>query len=69
MVMEKYGYGPPRSRQPGYGGVTGPHMNLDNFVSACVGVHKMCELHNDCSPQGQPRMSRDAFLKAVLSLP
>jgi hypothetical protein len=68
MVMDKYGDVPSRNRRPGFGGVP-PHMNLDGFVSACVGVHKMCDLHRDCSPQGQPRMSRDAFLKAVLSLP
>ncbi|KAF8465603.1 hypothetical protein DFH94DRAFT_782869 [Russula ochroleuca] len=61
MVMEKYGDAPPR-----FGGVVpAPHMDLDQFVSACIGVRKMCDLHRNCSP----RMGRDAFLIAILSLP
>jgi hypothetical protein len=67
IVMRKYGDVPAattRHRQP-----VEPQMDLDHFVCACVSVREMCGLYDDCSAEGQPRIDRDAFLRAILALP
>ncbi|KAH9991375.1 hypothetical protein BJV77DRAFT_538943 [Russula vinacea] len=68
MVMKKYASAPAahtQHRQPD----PGPQMDLDHFVCACVSVQKMCKLYDDCSADGRPRISKNAFLRAILALP
>ncbi|KAF8466473.1 hypothetical protein DFH94DRAFT_780873 [Russula ochroleuca] len=70
MVMNKYGVLPSRNRQVGYGGVsTHPQMYLDHFVRACLVVQHTCYLYDTCSARGRSQISRDDFLKVVMSIP
>jgi hypothetical protein len=61
---------PSRNRQVGYGGVsTHPQMYLDHFVRACLVVQHTCYLYDTCSARGRSQISRDDFLKVVMSIP
>src|SRR5260370_7680902 len=59
-----------RNHQPGHGSIPArPQLDLDGFVCACVIVKNMFELYERCSVGGRSRISRDEFLRAVISLP
>lgn len=62
---------PPRNRYPGY--PLPPQMDMDHFICACVVVEQMWGLYDSFtagSPGlGQAPMTRDDFLKSVISLP
>jgi len=75
MIVKKYGS---RNRLPasGYGNVQvqhqvqhRPQMDLDQFVCASVVVREMCDLYEKCKAGGRTQISRDEFLRAVISLP
>jgi hypothetical protein len=76
MLMNKYGIAPPPNQHLGFAPLRRVQMDLDHFVCACVVVRQMCDLHDRCTGggsgapgQGQPQVSRDEFLEAVISLP
>ena len=46
-----------------------PQINLDQFVCACIIVQQMCQLYDQCSGYGASQISRDDFLRSVISLP
>jgi hypothetical protein len=60
---------PPRNRGPHYGAPPPPQINMDRFVCACVVVRQMCQLYDQCSGNGAAQISRDDFIKAVITLP
>jgi len=74
LLVKKYAAAPPpRNRGPHYGAPPPPppppQINLDRFVCACVVVRQMCQLYDQCSGYGAAQISRDDFIKAVISLP
>ncbi|KAF8495964.1 hypothetical protein F5888DRAFT_1707925 [Russula emetica] len=70
MTVRKYEIALSRNQHPGYGGISPrPQLDLDGFVCACVVVRSMFELYERCSAGGQLQISRDEFLRAVISLP
>jgi Ca2+-binding EF-hand superfamily protein len=68
-LVQKYASTSPRSRGPQYGPPAPPQINLDQFVCACVIVQQMCRLYDQCSGHGSAQISRDDFIRAVISLP
>jgi len=44
-------------------------MDLDGFVCACIVVRSMFDLYEKCSARERTQISRDDFLRAVISLP
>jgi len=69
MLMTKYAV--PAPSRPGYPRPL--QIDMDHFICACVVVQQMWELYDNCIAGrpglGQTQMSRDDFLKAVISLP
>ncbi|KAI0290697.1 hypothetical protein BC826DRAFT_529110 [Russula brevipes] len=75
LLVKKYGI-PPRNGPPSYGHPPRLQLDLDHFLCACVVVQQMCALYDSCNPGGQadqgsgsPTISRDEFIRAVISLP
>lgn len=69
ILVKKYAVVPPRNRGPHYGPPPRPQVDLDHFVCACVVVRQMCQLYDQCSGHGSAQISRDDFIRAVISLP
>jgi len=71
LLVKKYAAAPPsRNRGPHYGAPPPPpQIDLDRFVCACVVVRQMCQLYDQCSGYGAAQISRDDFIKAMISLP
>jgi Ca2+-binding EF-hand superfamily protein len=71
MLVRKYGV-TSRNRPTGYGNVPVQprlQMDLDQFVCASAVVRQMCDLYEKCKAGGRSQISRDEFLRAVISLP
>jgi len=69
FLVKKYGDPPLRNRGPHHGPPSPPQIDLDHFVCACVVVRQMCQLYEQCSGYGAAQISRDDFIRAVISLP
>ncbi|KAH9046326.1 hypothetical protein EDB83DRAFT_2677154 [Lactarius deliciosus] len=69
ILVKKYAIAPPPSRGPHYGPPARPQIDLDHFVCACIVVRQMCQLYDQCSGYGQAPISRDDFIRAVITLP
>ncbi|KAH9010825.1 hypothetical protein EDB84DRAFT_1541807 [Lactarius hengduanensis] len=69
ILVRKYAIAPPPSRGPHYGPPARPQIDLDHFVCACIVVRQMCQLYDQCSGYGQAPISRDDFIRAVITLP
>jgi hypothetical protein len=69
LLVKKYATAPPRNRSHYGGPPPRPQIDLDRFVCACVVVRQMCQLYDQVSGYGASQISRDDFIRAVISLP
>jgi len=73
MLITKYGVVPPPPRNWHPSRPLPLQMDMDHFICACVVVQQMWGLYDTFTAGrpglGQTQMSRDDFLKAVISLP
>ncbi|KAI9452872.1 hypothetical protein BJY52DRAFT_891179 [Lactarius psammicola] len=69
ILVKKYAVALPPARGPHYGPPARPQLDLDHFVCACIVVRQMCQLYDQCSGYGAAPISRDDFIRAVISLP
>ncbi len=60
---------PTPNRVPHFGPPDRPQLDLDHFVCASIVVRQMCQLYDQCSGYGAAPISRDDFIRAVISLP
>ncbi|KAI0273222.1 hypothetical protein BGY98DRAFT_998793 [Russula aff. rugulosa BPL654] len=70
-LVKKYGIIPSRNRGPfgQHHNQPRPQMDLDHFVCASVVVRQMCDLYERYKGGGESQITRDDFLKSVISLP
>lgn len=66
-IMKKDNKAPSRIWQAGHG--VPAQMDLDHFVSVCIGVRQTCDLYEMYIAGGQTQLSRDDFLRTVIPLP
>jgi len=69
LLVKKYASAMPRTRSHYGAPLPRPQIDLDRFVCACVVVRQMCQLYDQCSGYGAAQISRDDFIRAVISLP
>ncbi|KAI9443910.1 hypothetical protein H4582DRAFT_1044364 [Lactarius indigo] len=69
ILVKKYAVAPQPTRGPHYGPPARPQIDLDHFVCACIVVRQMCQLYDQCSGHGAAPISRDDFIRAVITLP
>jgi len=69
LLVKKYAAAAPRTRGYQNGPPPRPQIDLDRFVCACVVVRQMCQLYEQCTGYGAAQISRDDFIRAVISLP